>query len=883
MLAVVEQPGARLVLLTGEAGVGKSYLLEHLASRVGADRAWGVAALAGVPGSGLAHLVQPADTLPELIRAVLVKVGPRLCVDDLDLCDPLSLALVERLLREPDRLVIATVRTRNGELPSSLRDLAREPWTRVVEVAGFSREDLDGFAVAELGGPVDAGLGEQLWRRTAGNPLYAAQVLRAGLACGAVAQRGGVWHAVTMLPVPDSLLDAVTDQVTALGPAAKEAAQWLAGVGEVPAERVTRSGRGDAVRQLMDAGIVLVTERPDPAGPSRRSVVFAHPLFAEAVWAATDGLRREAVLREHVEAERSSPRPDVLRLAVLGLDVGEPVAPDALLAAARLAVGGAGSAGVESALRLARAALPGATGELRAEATALTADALMQLGRAGEAVELLEHELAAMRPGPHAILLAGLLHIVLTWGLGDEPAASAMLARQAKRYPRWTPVVREVFGFVQADGLTYAGRPAQALALTEGLKVGGGWRILGKLTPLGKLLPQVEARITQSRAHALTQLARPAEAAALLTGGRTSARLAELEELIPSWRGNYYLILSHATREAGDPRAALEHANSAYAATLDTGFVWGRAWATCNIAAAWLQIGDLAQAATWARRTIDTARVGHLADAERLAISLLSTAEGSQGRPPAPTCTDRLDVLPSGVGFLWHHHPVGAAWRAYSAGRTSLAEAAIIEGLEAAERDGAAGAALALCHEWLRLGRPVALAGRMRDLVKDAPQAATGRLCAARLALARGVEEQDPALLVEASELFAGHGMPLFAAEAAALAALRSSGREATALRRRAAALAETVGSPTTPLLALSQDGGGPDPLTRRERLIAELATTMSNVEIAAQQHISVRTVEGHLSHIYVKLGITGRNDLAAALSGRSGRGRSGQGRSENR
>ncbi|MBN9608016.1 MAG: hypothetical protein BGO26_06025 [Actinobacteria bacterium 69-20] len=868
VLAATQRPGVRLILLTGEAGVGKSFLLDGLATRLGADRAWGVAALKEVPGSALSHLVEPSGTLPELTRAVLLQVGPRLCVDDLHLADPLSLALIERLLREPGRLVVATVRTRNGELPPAVRELAREPWARACEVAALSREELDAFAAGELGGPVDAGLSEELWRRTAGNPLYAGQVLRAAQAGGAVASRAGSWHATAALPVPASLQDAVTDQVSALGDAAIEAAQWLSGLGEIPIERIEPSGRDDAVRQLVDAGMARFTERPDPSGSPQKLVVFSHPLFREAVWARTDALRRLSVLREHVAAERSEARPDAVRLAVMALEVGEPVAPAALLAAARLAAGGTGSAGVESALRLAQAALRDADGEVRVEAAALTADALMQLGRAGEAAGLLERELERLRPGPHAILLAGLLHIVMTWGLGDEPAAATMIAGQAARYSRWAPAVSEVFGFIRADGFTYAGRPAQALALTDHLRIGRIWRALGKLTPLGRLLPQVEARIVQSRAHALTQLARPAEAAELLTTGNTGSRLAELEELIPSWRGNYSTILAHATREAGNPRRGLDHARAAYAATLDTGFVWGRAWAACNIAACWLQIGDLDEAAIWARRTIDTARSGHLVDAERLAIMLLSVAEGSRGHALYASLLDLADTLPTGVGFLWHQHPIGTAWRAYAAGHTSLAATVFAEGLDVAERDGAALAVMSLCHEWLRLGRPVALTERMRAATADLDPASTGALTTARLALAAGIEKGDPGTVVEACELFASHEMPLFAAEAAALGASLSTGRAHTSLMHRARALAAEVGSPRTPLLALLERGWQPDPLTTRERLVAELATQASNAQIAEQLHLSVRTVEGHLAHVYTKLGITTRRELPAALAG---------------
>ena len=58
-----------------------------------------------------------------------------------------------------------------------------------------------------------------------------------------------------------------------------------------------------------------------------------------------------------------------------------------------------------------------------------------------------------------------------------------------------------------------------------------------------------------------------------------------------------------------------------------------------------------------------------------------------------------------------------------------------------------------------------------------------------------------------------------------------------------------------------------PDPLTGREREIAALvATGMSNQEIAHKLKISKRTVGAHLEHIYGKLGITSRVQLAARV-----------------
>ena len=56
-------------------------------------------------------------------------------------------------------------------------------------------------------------------------------------------------------------------------------------------------------------------------------------------------------------------------------------------------------------------------------------------------------------------------------------------------------------------------------------------------------------------------------------------------------------------------------------------------------------------------------------------------------------------------------------------------------------------------------------------------------------------------------------------------------------------------------------------PLTEREREIALLASTgLKCKAIAERLYLSVRTVDNHLQRAYTKLGVGGRDDLAAAL-----------------
>ena len=58
------------------------------------------------------------------------------------------------------------------------------------------------------------------------------------------------------------------------------------------------------------------------------------------------------------------------------------------------------------------------------------------------------------------------------------------------------------------------------------------------------------------------------------------------------------------------------------------------------------------------------------------------------------------------------------------------------------------------------------------------------------------------------------------------------------------------------------------DPLTRREREVAELAARgASDREIAARLSLSVRTVNAHLRSVYGKLEVDGRGALRALLA----------------
>ncbi|MFL5825640.1 MAG: LuxR C-terminal-related transcriptional regulator [Thermoleophilaceae bacterium] len=161
------------------------------------------------------------------------------------------------------------------------------------------------------------------------------------------------------------------------------------------------------------------------------------------------------------------------------------------------------------------------------------------------------------------------------------------------------------------------------------------------------------------------------------------------------------------------------------------------------------------------------------------------------------------------------------------------------------------------------------------DAIRTDPLAAAAALSEGMVAIAAGDEEEGRALLEDAVDLYERSGSPYEAGRARLeLAAALGNGTEAATEARRAREALTSVGARLDAERAgalartASETSSDPAGLSRREvEVLRLLADGLSNEEIAAALVLSVRTVERHVSNIYLKLGVSGPAARASATA----------------
>src|SRR5215208_64899 len=229
------------VVIAGSAGVGKTRLAREAAELAAArgdavERVRATRAAASIPLGAFGALL-PATRLPEGVellaraRAALAeRAGGRrlvLCVDDGQLLDDASAALVHQLVAGGEAFAIVSVR--QGEAsPDALHALWKDELCERIELDELGQDEVRALLDAVLGAPIDGASAAALFELTRGNALYLREVVRHGRERGLLAADGGVWRWRGALQVGTRLAELVELRIGDAGLAARRVLELAA-------------------------------------------------------------------------------------------------------------------------------------------------------------------------------------------------------------------------------------------------------------------------------------------------------------------------------------------------------------------------------------------------------------------------------------------------------------------------------------------------------------------------------------------------------------------------------------------------------------------------------------------------------------------------------
>jgi len=898
-LAAAREGRGTAVVLEGISGIGKSALVQAATARAvaagltvragyGGDleaaAPWSVArqlygaeaVAAGTADAGPGGLFAALHDLFWRTERLAEAAPVLLTVDDAHLVDaPSSLLLgflARRLAGLPAVLVVAGRPVPEGGA-GTLSQVAAAAGVGILEPRPLR---VRGVAAMLRAAGVDPALAAECHAATGGTPLLVREVAVALAAPGPPGQAAPRIEEVAARGVARAALS----QVAAAGPDAIAFVAALAVLDQAPgADLPTRlaglpAGSGALCADaLCAAGLLL-------EGPPLR---FSHPLVREAVLSELPAARAATLHRAAAVllAERDEAGPAASHLLAAGPG-GDPAAVATLrTAAARaLAAGDAATAGtlLERALAepppaearggvlaelgaaLARTGRPEAAERLlqalaaegdpaaRARIAATLAPLLVALGRAPEAVDVLEGALVEMDASGAA---AGELEVRLEVELMAATRRDLRLrARVAERLERLRALVgtgededpvadagqRVVLAALAFDAVAHA-PAAQASAL--------GRRALGD----GQLV----------REHGAESPALSMAVIALWMAEELDVARATLDAALEQARADGsvlgFVMLScwraHVAWRAGDLALAEADASGALEVARDLGLPPAVTYATAALGDALLDRGGVdAAAALLDDPLVLPAPVG--GDHDQPLLLFRGRLRAAQGRHDEALA----DLLACGAGLAAFGctTPV-VPWRAEAAlaaaaGDPDRAEALAGEAVARARAFGVPGA----------LGTALRAQGLVEasiPLLRAAVDALAGSPC--RLDHAKALAD------LGAAERAAGDGTAALRTLRQGLDLAGACGADALAERIRGdmVALGARPRRPRT---------SGPAALTASELRVAGLAAEgRTNREIAQTLFVTVRTVEMHLSHAYRKLEIAGRGDLAAALAREDG------------
>jgi DNA-binding NarL/FixJ family response regulator len=920
-----------LILLAGEAGVGKTTLarrvltgsgltvLEGFATPGGASafgplvevlRAYHRSTAGGplIAGPLAAHLAlllpelgpaarggDPA-TLFEAIRSALAAIAARqptaLFLDDLQWADDATLELLPALARtlsEQPLLMLAAYRS--DELPRAhpirrmRSELRRSGHLRQVLVEPLDAEATAVLVARTLGSAAPT-LRRAVFDRTDGIPLYVTE-LAAALAASGLLQPGPSGLELldgADVPLPDSVRDAVLLRATGLSDDARAAAMAAAVAGQVFDPELVRAVAGlDAwPDELVRQGIV--TEEPDDRMAFRHALV-RDAFYSDIPW--TTRIKLHSAVAQRLAGDRAAPAV-VAEHWVLGRQPER--AREALLAAAD---GFCALHAYRDAARAFRRAL-----ELwpEGEDDRSRLDSLERLARCAELAGDLGPAATVWREVADGRDRDGDLI-----RLGD---AQRRLAAVLELQGRWQEALasreRAATAFTAANALADAA--AERLAAAAHLRSAGSFRaalsLLETAAQQARAAQRVDlqARILGQEGNARARMGEGHQGVQLVRAGLAMA----LEHGLAGPAAEIYQRLADALEHAGDYAGASATYDEAYSFCSANGLEPTAQLCLACLTAVLRQSGDWDRAAKLCRQVIGSSDAS--AHARAVATGQLGSILGLRGqarqaRPlllESATIARRIELaameLLSGWGL------------------------AIVDSVEG-DTQSAAGHCWTLLERWKQTEERHYVISPLRwatTFFAESGDAAGTRACAAALAQIAADVGQDEAMsalshalgeitLIDGSAEQAGdqfaralvllqaYDAPFERAESQrrVAAVLAAAGRHEEAVQHLVAAYRTARRLGAKPLAnqvaaALSALGEQPERrlgrrtatqlenggLTRREvEIVRMVANGRTNREIARELFLSPRTVEMHVSSILMKLNGRSRADAARRAS----------------
>jgi DNA-binding CsgD family transcriptional regulator/1,2-phenylacetyl-CoA epoxidase PaaB subunit len=843
------------MLLVGSTGTGKSALAMDAMRRTAgqeADRGWvaGSSATAGTPFGVLSHLAEtdvpvPSDDFALLrwahdtLKNVAGSTGGLLVADDAHLLDPQSASVVARLVIDPEVFPIITAPD-TDQLPVSIAKTARTGRLRTIELGPLPRPDVERLVGAVLGGRLSTALRHDLWRMSQGNAMVLRAIVDAAARAGHLRTIHGVWQTtrrLERLPQLRKLLPKI------LGPtdeAERYALDVLAVTAPLDVVTLQRVAGVDIVEGLEGRQLVTVH-----ASGRRFVASWRHPAAAAIAAATMPTLRLRRIFRDLAEAEPQPPTrraSDEARAADWRTRAGVEVAADSFGRAIR-STGAAGDhARVE---RLARVATAGG-GDFDAHLALV--QSLMVQGRLHDAWDVARTVPAAASSVPE-------------WERSLALQAEILIGRH-------DPDVRLILEQLPAaDGHESTHGDVEAIQIVSSL-------LAGSLSPALECARDFLAASNAST-HARLMVTIP-YVRACATVGRHQQALAAVgsglqlaTETPSSWPLAEDLLLSAqaaALRQAGELRPAerLARARHDQAVASRRPYVqalWaveladvlamrGHAQPAWDIHAEALHmLRDEDAVGVHAHVLTQAAYVAALLGQPDRVAELLALHESASSQATAPLLGARPERASAWVDYL-DGDIQGAVGQAHAAGAAALGAGRLVD-------------AALLFHDAVRFGYPDQAAAHLAHLASRTDGILTPLLRDHAQALAA----QDGVRLDAVADSLKSIGADLYAAEAAAQAALLHQRNADAGQQRRSLAAAGGLADRCTGVSTPWRWQTVPKDLTLRELEIAHLAAGgQTNQQIGRTLGISPRTVGNHLASVYGKMGVSGRLELASAL-----------------